>query len=138
MKISLNYKSVGEFVTKYCKYLHSFICKGCDRNIKGLKAAKTVYVSGYCCKCFGRKRFSKKVSFRHYKSNKVLNYDSITDFCKRRPNLGKNAKYHFWEVLNGKRLHYKGWLAGYNKCVIDVKKVQKVQQLLIKQAVVNE
>lgn len=138
MKNSCNQLSIGKYTDKYHRYLHSYICKHCHKKIDSLKSSRKVYISGYCIKHHSlvSSYRKKKVSLRFFKSKKVWNYDSLTNFCKPRiHSLGKNAKYHFAEVLNGKRLHYKGWLRADNPIKIDLNKVKKISQLLIKQAI---
>lgn len=80
---------------------------------------------------------NKPVSFKFYKNGQHSRAKSLTNFCKLHPELGLNAKYHFAEVISGKRLHYKGWLLSSNKIKIDLNRIKKVEQTLIKQAIIS-
>lgn len=50
----------------------------------------------------------KKIKLQNYKSGRVIESESITEFV-RVAGLKKIDKYHFTAVLNGDRLHHKGW-----------------------------
>jgi len=118
-------------------YEHSFKCLKCRKQIKSQNPNKTVKRTGVCKQCTTSLIKSKPVSFKFYLTNQSVRAKSITSFCKRIfPNY-ENAKFHFAEVLNGKRLHYKGWFLSSNKVKLDLSEVKKIEQLQIKRAVIH-
>lgn len=55
----------------------------------------------------------KPVIFQNYRSRQIIKAKSITEFC-RKARLKSIDKFHFTAVLNGERLHHKGWHLPYN------------------------
>lgn len=123
-------KSIGKYNNH--SYIHTYKCKGCNNIKNGRKMSKIEYITRYCRTCGTKFWLGRNISLRFYKNKNIENHISITDFCNKHPELGENAKYHFHEVLNGKRVHYKGWLDANNKIKIDIKKVKKIEQIIIK------
>ena len=123
------------------KYSHTYKCLGCGDIHEISNSLKTWHSSGYCNRTYWSNNINhsilRPVSFRFYKNKKPEKAVSIVAFCNKHKELGENAKYHFSEVINGKRLHYKGWLMADNKIVLDLKKVKTIEQTLLKQAAVN-
>lgn len=136
-KLILNQLSIGKYNAKIRQYIHTFTCKNCKQPRKASRPLKQVYISGFCVPCANKEKFNKPITLKFYNKGKLWSYPSITAFCKpRQASLGKTAKYHFAEVLNGTRLHYKGWMLP-NHPEIDSKKVKLIEQLSIKKAIVE-
>jgi len=132
------YKSIGFLITKGKKdYIHNYTCKNCKQKKSSIKRNKTIYISKLCKSCCNKKRWNKKICLRYYKNQESETAQSITEFCLRHPELDKNAKYHFAEVLGGKRLHYKGWLRADNKIKINVNKVISAKQVIMNKAIIK-
>lgn len=77
----------------------------------------------------------KPVILKNLITGEVSKAVSITQFCKDNK-LGDNGKYHFADVLKGKRLHHKCW--GLNKnYLINPVEVKTVKQVLIAPALIE-
>lgn len=120
----------GETATgeKRSIYLHKYRCLGCGEQKKFASSSRIYHHTKTCTACHCRSVNNKPVSLRHFSSDLVENFPSIAAFCNAHPELGENAKYHFTEVLNGKRLHYKGWMRADNNIKINPDKVRYVTQ----------
>lgn len=125
----------GQAFDGYDKHLFHYRCFKCRQLKSFIYVGKTFHHKGLCRNCATGKHTRKAVAFRYYLSKKIETSYSITAFCNKHPELGSNAKYHFTEVLKGKRLHYKGWLLGLNKVNIDLEKVKIIKQTLLRRAV---
>lgn len=80
-----------------------------------VKEAKTAYIprakKHKCKEChvkYTSELNSKPVTLQNFKDGRVISAKSITKFCKS-VKLGRNARFHFADILNGKRFHHKGW-----------------------------
>lgn len=122
-----------KIITDGHNYLIDYNCKKCNKRF--VSSSNSKQHNQICSSCSNKLIFSKKVSLKHYSSNKTEKCNSITDFCKRHPELGANAKYHLAEVLNGKRIHYKGWYPANKNYKINLNKIGKIEQIYLKQAI---
>jgi hypothetical protein len=145
MKLLKRVESIGIWTQKKRKYQHTYICGGCKKKISSLYSLRIKEITGFCKHCLPRPWFHgdgkhrrKPVVLRYYLNNKIDSAPSITMFAAKHKELGPNAKYHFADILNGKRLHYKGWLLASNRVKININKVQKIEQLLIKPALIGK
>lgn len=119
------------------RYIHFYKCLQCKREKSFVVLQKKFKHKGLCRSCASGKHTRKPIRLKYYIGNGVENSPSITDFCCKHPELGANAKYHFAEVLSGKRLHYKGWFPASKKIRFDLAKVRKVEQTILKFAVME-
>lgn len=121
-----------EYIKKSGNYLVTYTCKCCKKTRSSICGGKkrSYSHSQYCRNCIK----NKAVIFKNFITDEIISANSITNFCER-AQLGKNAKYHFAEVLSGKRLHYKGWGLTNNK--VDKKKVKIIKQYVIKPAIIE-
>ena len=127
------YLSIGiQDKEKRRNYLHYYVCKRCLKNKCMISHRKIEKITKFCSFCWGAVLRNKPVSFRYYNSSEIETFPSITLFCKNHPELGKNAKYHFAEVLKGRKLHYKGWLLANNKEKINISDVKIIKTICIK------
>ena len=131
------YKSIG--VLKKVKrngcvrylYIHTYVCKSCGKPFSCTNSQKIILHRRLCVGC----SHYKPVAFRFYDTNATEYAPSTVVFCAKHPELGKNAYYHFASVINGKRLHHKGWLLASNGIKIDKAKVRVVTQTILNTAV---
>lgn len=56
----------------------------------------------------------RPIRLQNYRSRRIVEADSITEFCKK-VRLKSVDKYHFTAILNGERLHHKGWHLPYEE-----------------------
>ncbi len=105
-------------------YIHKYHCVGCGEQKTFTNSSRIYFHSRTCIACHSRAMSSKPVSLRHFSADNVENFPSITAFCQQHPELGENAKNHFSQVLNGKKMHYKGWMRADNLVKIDLNKVK--------------
>lgn len=136
------YKSIGIRDKNKDMYLHTYTCKICGNIITRWHGSKNILHSFICNKHNGDLNYNKdkckSVKFIQITTGQIDQSISITSFCDKHKELGKYAKHHFTEILNGKRLHYKGWMLEdtYNR--IDKNKVIESCQLIIKPAIIYE
>lgn len=114
-------------------YKLDYKCKGCGKKqTVGISSPRFAKFHKERCISCASQVHSKPISFKNLITGEVKRASSITKFCNQL-RLGENAKFHFAEVLKGKRLHYKGW--GLNiGWIVDQDEVKEVKQLLIKRA----
>jgi len=132
------------------RYIYSYSCSVCGAKKTAKLGRKTYLGTGKCKKCIATEQSynseqsgkplhfkGKPVSFRFYNREEVEHAESIRAFCRKHPELGENASYHFSGVINGKRLHYKGWLLGSNKVKLEESKVKTIEMTLVNRAIIN-
>lgn len=109
----------------------NYICRVC-------KKIKTIFYrkdkNEICISCSNKKRLNKSVILKNFLTGEEDSANSITGFCDRHSYLGKNAKYHFSEVLNRKRIHYKGWGLAKPYREVDLNKVKKISLIYLSNA----
>lgn len=52
---------------------------------------------------------ARPVVLVNLQTGEIASAKSVAQFCREHPELGINAKYHFSEVLQRRRLHHKYW-----------------------------
>jgi hypothetical protein len=138
MKIAKDVISIGVYNSPRRQYLHQYTCKKCKQDFQAFYAERTKNITGFCTGCCNQEKWNKPVKLKFYNKPKIWEYESITEFCKHRTQtLGPTGKFHFAEVLNGKRLHYKGWMDADSAVKIDNKKVKIIRQTLLAKAVIR-
>lgn len=74
------------------------------------KQTREVHGEGKRCQsCANRINRARPVVLVNLKTGELESAAAVADFCRNHPELGINAKYHFSEVLHGRRLHHKNW-----------------------------
>lgn len=56
----------------------------------------------------GRQGVRRAVMLQHIRTGRIISAPSVAAFC-RNARLGRNARFHFDNVLKGKRLEHRGW-----------------------------
>ena len=115
------------------KYKLSYKCKDCGKKQSiSIPSPRLAKAHKECCLSCASQIHNKPILLKNLITGEIKKAKSITEFCNQ-IKLGENAKFHFAEVLRGKRLHYKGW--GLNiGWIVDQDEVKEVKQLLIKRA----
>jgi hypothetical protein len=111
---------------KTLRYTHEYQCIECKNNVKFIAPNKVMDIGGRCRSCCNRKK-GRPGKLKNVFNGEVVDFITVTEFCRERPELGENAANHLWSVLEGKRLHYKDWcLPELDTDQYDVKKVYQI------------
>lgn len=105
----------------------TLICPKC-------KNPRSVHHKSERCIGCSNQRFNKAITLKNLFTGETVSAPSISKFCEERPHLGKNAKYHFSEIIQKRRIHHKGWVLPENYRELDFSKVRKVIQIRLDKA----